>query len=222
MPFMNKLIIEQVTVLGDEGHRILDIEHLSLNSGCFLAVKGISGAGKSTFLNVISGILPPNHGKVYWDGLDITGLSEAQKSAFRRKNMGLIFQDFPLFEELSLLENIAIAAQYQHRQATAIKAKAQRLMQHFAFEDLKRTTKNYSGGQKQRIAFMRALATDPKILIADEPTAALDRENAKKMVDFLCTEQGNKTLIVTSHDDYLLTRADRVLTLNAGKITEVT
>lgn len=219
---MNKLLIKQVTVMGDEGKCILDIDHLSLNSGCFLALKGISGAGKSTFLNVISGILPPSHGQVSWDGTDITTLSEAQKATFRRRNMGLIFQDFPLFEELSLLENIAVAAKYRHRQAATIKANAQRLMQHFAFDDLKRTAKNYSGGQKQRIAFMRALATNPQILIADEPTAALDRENAKKMADFLCAEKGDKTLIITSHDDYLLTRADRVLTINAGKITETT
>lgn len=217
---MSELILTHVEVLGDEGNRILFVDNLHLERGVFVALKGISGAGKSTFLNTISGILPPNSGQVRWDNTDIAQLSEAKKAQFRRDKMGLIFQHFPLFEELSLLENITISAQYLPKNKKQIEANAKRLMQHFAFDDLKRTAKNYSGGQKQRIAFMRALVGNPDIIIADEPTASLDRANAEKMADFLVEEQGDKTLIVTSHDDYLLQKADRVLTIDGGRITE--
>lgn len=217
---MTKLALNNVEVLGDDGNCILDIDTFELQSGAFLALKGISGAGKSTFLNAITGLLTPHCGSIAWDNIDIASLSEAQTAKFRRENMGLIFQDFPLFEELSLWENITIAAKYHPKNQSTIVANAKRLINYFGFDELTRSTKNYSGGQKQRIAFMRALAGDPCIIIADEPTAALDRENVEKMVDFLCQERGNKTLIVTSHDDYLLAKADRVLTIHAGKIVE--
>lgn len=217
---MSNLTLNQVEILGDEGNRILFIEDFHLKSGTFVALKGISGAGKSTFLNTVSGILTPNSGQVLWGDTDIVLLSEAKKAQFRRDNMGLIFQHFPLFEELSLFENITIAAHYTPKHTAKIAANAKRLMAHFAFDDLKRESKNYSGGQKQRIAFMRALVGEPSIIIADEPTASLDRDNVEKMVDFLLAESGDKTLIVTSHDDYLLQKADRVLTIDGGRIVE--
>lgn len=217
---MSKLTLKNVEVLGDEGNAILSIEKFTLNSGEFLALKGISGAGKSTFLNTISGILTPNSGQVLWGDVDIAQLSEEKKAAFRRNNMGLIFQHFPLFEELSLFENITVTAKYTPKHKKKIEANARRLMAQFAFADSARVAKSYSGGQKQRIAFMRALVSEPAILIADEPTASLDRENVEKMVDFLLAEKGDKTLIVTSHDHYLLQKADRVLTIAGGRIAE--
>lgn len=219
---MKTLMLNDVNILGDGCNPILTVPQLSLEKGTFLVLKGISGAGKSTFLNAITGLITPSRGEIKWNDTDIVKLSNGKKAQFRRDNMGLIFQDFPLFEELSLFENITMAKNYQPQKKVVIEANAKKLMAHFAFDDLQRESKTYSGGQKQRIAFMRALVTDPAIIIADEPTAALDRANAQLMTDFLLEQQANKTLIVASHDDYVLSKADRILTVDGGHIVEGT
>jgi len=218
------LTVEGLRVASRETRVLLDVPRFSVAGGQSLAVRGASGAGKSTLLQVLSGLVRPTSGRVIWGGQDIAALGEDARARFRRDTLGLIFQECHLFEELSATGNAAVAAAFapQARRA-AIRAVAARWLTGLGLPQTgRRTVGSYSGGERQRIAVARALAADPPVILADEPTAALDRANAETLGADLVrlAREGGRTLITVTHDADLAARMDRQITLADGRIVE--
>ena len=204
------------------GRVILDIPGLSVPAGGFVVLRGASGAGKSTALALFSGITVPSAGQVLWGDLDLAGLSAATRRRFRRDWLGLVFQDYRLFPELDALTNAALAEGWAPATRRAsIRASAARALDALGLASAQsRRSAVMSGGERQRIAVARALATDPAAILADEPTASLDRANADRLAADLAALAGRHTLIVVSHDPAVQAQANRVLTLADGRIVE--
>ncbi|MBY6159280.1 ABC transporter ATP-binding protein [Mameliella alba] len=201
--------------------KLLTVPALSAPAGALIGIRGPSGAGKSTLLHALSGLLEAE-GSIRWGAADLARMGLEKRTAFRAANMGLIFQDFLLFDELSPLANAGLAALFGRRADRAsLRARAADRLSHLGVPGDTRTVASFSGGERQRVAISRALATDPGILLADEPTASLDRPAADRLIDDLIAlaRHGGKTLIAVSHDLHLLDRLDRVLTIEDGQLT---
>lgn len=218
------LVMRNVRVLTDTGRVLLAVPALDLPPGTALGIRGPSGAGKSTFLHAIAGLLSPREGEIIWGDTVLTALSSGACAAFRRHNMGLIFQDFLLFEELSAADNAALATFYGPRERVALwrKAGSALLTSLGLGADRDRRVDSFSGGERQRVAVARALAHDPAIVLADEPTASLDRASGEHLIADLLrlVREDGKTLVAVSHDEALLAQMDRVLHLQDGQIVE--
>lgn len=216
------LLVQDLRVTSRQGRVLLEVPRLEVPAGQGVALRGPSGAGKSTLLHVLAGLLRPVRGRVAWGGQDIAGLTEDARAAFRRHSFGLIFQDANLFEELSALGNAALAGAFAPRAERA--ALRQRAADWLARLGLgatgPRTVDSFSGGERQRIAVARALAADPPVILADEPTAALDRAHADALGADLAALAGPRTLIVVTHDAALAARMTRQITLADGRITD--
>jgi putative ABC transport system ATP-binding protein len=218
------LTLTGVQVTSREGRVLLDVPELHVPAGQCLALRGASGAGKSTLLHVLSGLVRPSAGRVVWGNEDIAGWTEDARARFRRETLGLIFQDCHLFEELSAIGNAALAASFAPAaERDAIRSAAGRWLTGLGLARTgRRTVASFSGGERQRIAVARALAAEPAVILADEPTAALDRANAETLgADLvrLATEAG-RTLICVTHDAGLAARMGRRITLADGRIVE--
>lgn len=201
---------------------LLQVPSLTVPAGSLIGVRGPSGAGKSTLLHALSGLLPAR-GSVCWGDDDLVRLSAERRTAFRAAHMGLIFQDFLLFDELSPHANAGLSALFSKRRVRAgIDAHAADHLARLGVPLDSRTVASFSGGERQRVAISRALATDPAILLADEPTASLDRPAADRLIDDLVAlaRESGKTLIAVSHDPHLLDRLDRVLTIEDGALAD--
>lgn len=218
------LKVEGLRVTSREGRVLLDVPSLQVAPGQSLALRGASGAGKSTLLHVLSGLVRPTSGRVVWGGQDIVALGEDARARFRRETLGLIFQDCHLFEELSATGNAALTAAFAPRaDRAAIRASAEHWLTSLGLARTgTRTVDSYSGGERQRIAVARALAADPAVILADEPTAALDRANAEALgADLVAlAAQAGRTLITVTHDAGLAARMGRQITLADGRIVE--
>lgn len=222
MQNMSKLLLEDIRILGENKEEILQIDKLVIKNNEKIGIRGPSGAGKSTFLHLISGLVKPNRGKVLWGNIDIAKLSESKTDTFRRENIGMIFQNFYLFEELSAYDNVSIASCFSSNKS--IKQNSQIYLEYFNLKELsKRSVDSYSGGERQRIAVARALSTNPNIIIADEPTASLDKINAEILINDLIriSNEKSKLLIVVSHDDELLKKMNTIITIVNGKIEKI-
>ncbi|MFB2532165.1 ABC transporter ATP-binding protein [Paracoccus sp. p3-h83] len=219
-PTTPDLRIDNLTCDADSGRRLLAVPHLHLAPGQAVVLRGPSGAGKSTLLAAMAGLIPVG-GRVEWGGHDIAALPDAGRAAFRRDHIGLVFQDPLLFEELTALDNAALPALYAARAArAAIRARAADGLARLGIADPHRPTASFSGGERQRIAMARALACDPPILLADEPTASLDRDHADRLTAdllVLARDRG-RMLVVVSHDPALHRAADRLIDLADGRI----
>ncbi len=218
-PTTPALSARDVTVTGDDGRMLLRLDRLEVAPGAALGVRGPSGAGKSTLLNALAGLQSPATGSIRWGETDIAALGEAGRDAFRRRCMGLIFQDFLLFEELSPLENAAIGAAFAPRaERAAIRSRAAALLDRLGVPRATRDVARMSGGERQRVAVARALAGAPRVILADEPTASLDRANADRLVaDLLAlAREGGGTVIAVSHDPAVAAAMDRVISVVDG------
>jgi len=204
------LRVQGLNVHTKSGRSLLQVPFLQLHAGQSLAVEGPSGAGKSTLLHALAGLMPHADGEVSWLGENILTLGSQKRAGLRRDLMGFVFQDFVLFEELTARANAGINAAYHAGpKRRDIRAEAERLLEHFGLGDAKdQLVSSMSGGERQRVALARALATKPRILLADEPTASLDRANADSLMndllDFVADE--GKSLIMVSHDQSYLAR----------------
>ena len=194
------------------------IEKLSIDQGQKVAVIGPSGYGKTTFLNLISGILTPDNGMIRIDGKDLTTLNDTQKRIFRISNIGFIFQDFELVEYLSLKDNITYP--YLINPAFKLSEEIENnftyLIDKFGLKDkVDRNVNRLSQGEKQRVAICRAILSSPKILLADEPTGNLDPENKENTVNELISyaNENNAVLIMVTHDFSLLDKFERNIDL---------
>ena len=209
---------------GDRSVVALDGVSLSVERGQFLAVMGASGSGKSTLLHLMAGLAPPDSGEILIDGQDITALSDRQLTLFRRQHIGLVFQAFNLIPTLTARENVALPLMLDGRALPEIYAKADELLEMLSLSHRREHRPDVmSGGEQQRVAIGRALASDPAILLADEPTGNLDRETAERvfaLVRQLARELGIAFILV-SHDLGLAKATDRVLELRDGALSEV-
>lgn len=216
------LTVQDLVVTGEGGRRILSVPRLEIAAGSAVTVRGPSGAGKSTFLYALAGLVAPSSGRILWDGEDIAALGEPARAAFRRRTVGFVFQEHLLFEELSAPGNAGLAALYAaSHERGAIRARAAAQLSRLGLDGVAtRRSDSYSGGERQRIAVARALAGDPDVILADEPTASLDRANADRLADDLVAlaRTEGRTLVTVSHDPALHTRADRVLDFADGQL----
>lgn len=221
---MPDLSITELTIDSGSGRRLLSVPALALATGRSLAIRGPSGAGKSTLLFALAGLVAGTSGRLVWGQTDLVGLSDVARTAFRGATFGIIFQDHLLFEELSANNNASLAALYApRRKRPAIAAAAKQIL-----TDLNvplheaRSVVSYSGGERQRIAVARALATDPPVILADEPTASLDRKTADALIADLLdgAARAGRTLICVSHDPALIDACDHVLTIEDGRVTD--
>ena len=181
---------------------------------------GASGSGKTTLLNVISTIDRVTSGHIYVAGEDITKLKGNQLNKFRREELGFIFQDFNLLDTLTAYENIALALSIQNVSASEIDRKIKKVAEELNIKEvLRKYPYQMSGGQKQRVASARAIVTDPKLILADEPTGALDSKSAKMLLEkFNYLDQLGATILMVTHDAFTASYARRVIFIKDGKI----
>ena len=210
--------------LGDETVRALDGITVDIFSGEFLSIMGPSGSGKSTFFNMIGGLDRPTEGKIYMNGQDISKLSERQQAFLRCHNIGYIFQTFNLIPVMSAVENVSLPLIFSGMPIEEAEAKAgEKLTLVGLGERLHHHPFELSGGQQQRVAVARALANDPKVILADEPTGNLDLRTGQEIIDLLHklkNEQG-VTIISATHDMKMLSNSDRVLWILDGKVDKI-
>ena len=208
--------------IGDFIVKAVDNVSLDVNDGEFVVIKGPSGAGKTTLLNLIGGLDSPNSGTIYNQGVKISDMDQESLALFRLINSGFIFQNYNLISTLTAEENIMFpmnlsGMKFEEQRSHAVKLlKEMRLgerREHLPFQ--------LSAGEQQRVAIARALANNPPIILADEPTANLDKKTSHFIRDlFKELKYSEKTIIIATHDDDLIALADRVISFDEGKIVE--
>jgi putative ABC transport system ATP-binding protein len=200
---------------------VLDELTLEVAKGEFVAIMGPSGSGKSTVLNLVAGLDRPTSGTINVDGTALAGLTEADLARFRRSRIGFVFQFFHLLNNLSVLDNVLIAAQLAGAQEAPSRVRAQGLLDELGIGTKGRQyPARLSGGERQRVAIARALVNRPAVLLADEPTGALDSHNGAQVIELLVAlnKQG-QTILLASHDIELARRyTRRVINLRDGKV----
>lgn len=200
---------------------ILSIPHFYLQSSQQIALMGPSGCGKSTFLNIICGLLKPSSGNILWKNQDLTMLFTAQCDHWRFQNVGIIMQDFYLTNGLTALDNVLLPSAFRNWHIKdSLQQRAKYLLQQLKMPHFDTDVEHLSRGEKQRVAIARALLHQPKIIIADEPTASLDKENSQIISQLLCniSTEENCTLIVATHDLFLASQLKRKIQLENGII----
>jgi ABC-type lipoprotein export system ATPase subunit len=221
-----EVIVEQVSVaFGGHagGTRVLDRTSLVPAAGAMTLLVGPSGSGKTTLLSVMGLILTPDAGRVVMNGVDVGRLGQAERSAFRLRNIGFVFQAFRLLKALSAEDNVALPLLLQGASAPVALARARRLLVQL---DLAHRLGAYpsqlSGGERQRVAIARALVADPGVILADEPTASLDSVNGLAVAALLgqIAEREGRIVVVVSHDERLARHAHRTIRMVDGRICE--
>lgn len=217
----------QVVVRLDAVHKeygdakALDGMSLEIRAGDAVAVMGPSGCGKSTLLNMVAGLDRPTSGTVRVHGQDLGRLNETGLALFRRRHIGMIFQFFNLIDDLPALDNVALAAQLTGTSTRQARRRALELLDELGIADRKDTyPAALSGGERQRVAVARALMNRPALLLADEPTGALDSRSGEQVMDLLIDlNQIGQTLLIVTHDPHLATRcASRLIEVADGKV----
>ncbi len=197
--------------------------NIEIHKGEFTAIVGPSGSGKTTLLNLIGGLDKPTEGKIYIDGDDISKLSDNKLIDFRLKNIGFVFQSYNLIPVLTAKENVSFIMLLQKRSQKEMNERAEELLRQVGLGDKMDVRPNkLSGGQQQRVAVARALASRPKFILADEPTANLDTESAFNLLDIMArlNKEENITLLFSTHDQRVIDRARRVITLVDGAVSK--
>ena len=221
---MDIVTMEQVTkVYGENETRVWGLHNvdLTVEKGETLAIVGASGSGKSTLLHVMGGVDTPTSGRIVVDGKDITKMNDEQMSVFRRRKIGFVFQAYHLIPVLSVEENIMMPILLDHRKPE--KEYVEHIMELLGIVDRRKHLPNQlSGGQQQRAAIARALANRPALILADEPTGALDSKNGSEVIALLqnSVKQLNQTLVLITHNIDLAREADRIVKIADGEIVE--
>ncbi len=194
----------------------------TLRQGEFAAVVGESGSGKSTLLNCIGALDTPTAGNIYMDGKDLFSMKEEQRTIFRRRNIGFVFQSFQLVAELTVEQNIMfpILLDYRKPEQSAVNE----ILEVLGLKERRHhLPSQLSGGQQQRVAIGRALITRPKLILADEPTGNLDSKNSQDVIDLLvrASRLYQQTILMITHNNHLTTSVDRVLRVSDGVLTDL-
>lgn len=208
---------------GNKGNLTKAVDRISftVNKGEFVGIMGPSGSGKTTLLNCVSTIDTVTSGHIYINNKDITSLKKNALSKFRREELGFIFQDFNLLDTLTAYENIALALTIQKVKASEIEQRIQEVAHKLDItEVLQKYPYQMSGGQKQRVASARALITNPSLILADEPTGALDSKSSRMLLDSMekLNTEYNATIMMVTHDAFTASYAHRILFIKDGKI----
>ena len=208
---------------GNKSNLTKAIDGISFNvgEGEFVGIMGASGSGKTTLLNCISTIDRVTAGKIIINNQDITKLKGNKLNKFRREELGFIFQDFNLLDTLTARENIALALTIQKVNAKEIDKRVEKVANQLGItEILNKYPYQISGGQKQRVASARAIITNPKLILADEPTGALDSKSARQLLENLeaLNNDFNATILMVTHDSFTASYANRILFIKDGKI----
>lgn len=203
------------------GRLLLSLDRLELPAGSLTGIRGPSGAGKTTALHAFAGLVKAA-GSLRWGETELCGMSQAARTHFRAAQMGMIFQDFLLFEELDARDNTLVSAAFRRDRVDLIR-RVDALMERLGIARLAaRRADLLSGGERQRVAIARALAHDPAVLLADEPTASLDRPAADALIADLAAlaRDEGRTVIIVSHDRHVWDAMDRLLTIHDGILAE--
>ena len=201
--------------------KAIDNISFDVEKGEFVGIMGASGSGKTTLLNCISTIDRVTAGKIIINGKDITNLKGNNLNKFRREELGFIFQDFNLLDTLTCYENIALALTIQRINPKEIDKRVKEIAEKLEIKDiLKKYPYQISGGQKQRIASARAIITNPKLILADEPTGSLDSKSARQLLEIfgILNNNLNATILMVTHDAFTASYAKRILFIKDGKI----
>lgn len=201
--------------------RALNDVNLSIEEGEFTAIVGPSGSGKTTLLNIIGGLDSPSSGKVTIAGTDITGMRAGELIDFRLHHIGFVFQAYNLIPVLTASENVGYVMLMQKRPKHEIDQRVKELLAEVGLGDrMNKRPGQLSGGQQQRVAVARALASKPKFVLADEPTANLDSKSTSDLLDIMLklNQEEGSTFVFSTHDQRVIDRARRVITLEDGKI----
>lgn len=206
------------------GEKIFAIDHVNLkvDKGDFIAIMGPSGSGKSTLANVIGGLDMPDEGEVLVDGKNISKVSDEELSAYRNKKIGFVFQSYNLHPIYSALENVMVPLIFSGINLKEREKRAFDCLKAVGLEDrTKHRSNQLSGGQRQRVCIARALANNPEVIIADEPTGNLDSKKGAEIVEILknLNEKAGITLVIISHDQSVAKQAKRVITIKDGRIS---
>ena len=200
---------------GESRFQVLKDISLDIEDNDFVVILGASGSGKSTFLNVISGLERPDSGKVFYDGKDIIALSDNELTSFRKENVGFIFQQYYLLPNMSVDKNVKMGADLANNKDYKNVIRAVGLG-----EKLHKYPSELSGGEQQRVSIARALAKRPRVLFLDEPTGALDEQTGRQVLDYICKLQKEYgfTIVMVTHNDAIKDMADRVVRIRDGMI----
>lgn len=204
---------------GENTVRAVDHTNLQIERGKFTAIVGRSGSGKSTLLHLLGGLDRPDSGKVLIEQKDIYTLKDDKLAKFRREKIGFIFQDYNLIPSLSVWENVVLPIGLDNKKIN--EAEINEILDKIGLADKKKAMPNtLSGGQKQRTAIARALAANPAIILADEPTSNLDSQTELEVMNLLkkCVKQFGQTLVMITHDETIAQMADVVIVIEDGKV----
>jgi len=194
---------------------------LDIEEGTFVAIVGQSGSGKSTLMNILGALDRPTEGEYHLDGVDVGQLPDSELSRIRNQKIGFVFQTFNLIPRITALSNVELPMFYKGIGKRERKERAKELLALVEMEDrMAHMPNELSGGQKQRVAIARALANDPAIILADEPTGALDTQTGNLVMDIFMrvNRQEKKTVILITHNEVLAQKTDRVVTIQDGMI----
>lgn len=220
MPLVEFKDVYKIYKMGDSEVRALDGVSFSIFENEFVAIIGQSGSGKSTCMNIIGCLDVPTSGEYFLKGTDVSNLTDDEQSEIRNKTLGFIFQQYNLLPKLSILDNVKLPLLYKGLPEKEQNERAMEALKQVGIDDKHHhKPSQLSGGQQQRASIARALAGYPSVILADEPTGALDSRTSKEVIEFLIelNNQGN-TIILITHDNTIAARAKRVIRIHDGKI----
>ena len=212
--------IYKIYPMGEETVHALDGVNITIDQGEFVAIVGSSGSGKSTAMNIIGCLDVPTSGTYQLGGVDVSTMEDDQQADIRNKMLGFIFQQYNLIPKLSVLENVELPLLYAGVPADQRRERAIRSLERVGLADKKKNLPSQlSGGQQQRVSIARALAGDPSVILADEPTGALDSKTGREVLGFLkkLNREGDTVVLIT-HDNSIAVKADRIIRLQDGKV----
>ncbi len=225
---MSKIELFQLTKHYSQGHKAvkaIDGITLTIEGGEFVSVVGRSGSGKTTLLDLVGLLLRPTSGQVLIDGLDTTRLRDNQRADVRGQRIGFVFQEYNLLPTLNVLENVMLPLRYTRSRFRDSRRRALDLIEAVGLSDrVTHRPDELSGGEQQRVAIARALINQPTVVLADEPTGAVDTQTAQELVGLLreMNQREGVTLVVVTHDQELASRADRMIRLKDGQVVSDT
>ncbi|MFQ6059743.1 MAG: ABC transporter ATP-binding protein [Thermoplasmata archaeon] len=217
--------VTKVYRIGEVSTSALDGVTLEIPEGEFLVILGPSGSGKTTLLNMIAALDVPTSGKVFVEDNEISALCDRERTSFRAERIGLVFQFFNLFPALTARENVEIGVALTIRDPDALARRSEKYLRMVGMEEhMDKYPSQLSGGEQQRVAVARALAKEPKLLVADEPTGNLDAETGQKVWELLqkINRETRTTIIAVTHQIQMSRIADRGVFLRSGKIAQIT
>ena len=217
------LQVSNVTKIYEKQYQAIAGISFGINFGEFVAIMGASGSGKTTLLNMISTLDTASGGKIYVDGHEISKLSDDEAANFRKKKLGFVFQNYRLLKSLTVRQNIAVPMSLLGKDDQEIDQKIDKLAEYFRLSNqLDKYPVTLSGGQKQRVAIIRAIIKNPALLLADEPTGALDSKAAKLIMEYLAkvNQKFHTSILMVTHDSLAASYANKVIFLKDGKIVD--